>query len=179
MLHADIVFLCWDACLSVTLLAVTYLRQKQVEGSSGGHVPIICCCCWKVRECRYKDAPVGWSLEASFGHASHYIFVFVLMSPSCPRPSSRRRRRATFCPLHTIEPFLPWYFLSVFWKGSVHARAHILRRKHSAACALRARVGSFTLYLIFLCLLKDSEGFPRHWLRFSKYVPHPFQDQNY
>lgn len=177
MLHADTVLFCWSACLSVTLLAVTYLRQKQVEGSSGGHVPIIWCC-WKVRECRYKDGPVGCSLETGFGHASHYIFVFVLMSPSCPRSSSRRIR-ATFCPLSTIEPFLPWYFHNVFLKGSVHACAHILQRKLSAACRVRAKVGSFALYLIFLCLLKDSEGFARHSLRSSKYVPHPFQDQSY
>lgn len=127
--------------------------------------------------CRYKDAPVGWSLETSLGHASHYIFVFVLMSPSCPRSSSRRIR-ATFCLLSTIEPFLPWYFHNVFLKGSVHACAHILWREPSTARA-RARVSCSTPYLILLCLLKESERFARHSLRFSKYAPHPFFSQDY
>lgn len=63
------------------------------------------------------------SLEASFGDASHYIFVFVLMSPPCPRSSSSRRIRATFCLCDTIEPFLPWYFSQCVFAG-LYAHTH-------------------------------------------------------
>lgn len=66
---------------------------------------------------------IRWaSLEASFGDASHYISVIVLMSLACLR-SRGRRISATFCLRDTMEPFLPWYFHNVFLQGPVYTYA--------------------------------------------------------
>lgn len=127
-------------------MAVTYLSEQQVKG----HLLVMS----RLSDVAEKWESVGiksglWSsLEASFGDASHYIFVFVLMSPSCPRSSSRRIR-ATFCLCDTIEPFLPWYFHNVFLQSPVHT--HILCRRHRTL--IQSRSGR-ALYPIFHFLWK-------------------------
>ena len=133
------------------MLAATYLSKQQVKGH-------------RLVTSRLSDAAEKWesagiksvlwsSLEASFGDASHYIFVFVLMSPPCPRSNSRRIR-ATFCLCHTIEPFLAWYFHNVFFARErcahththTHTHTHILCRQHRTS--IQGWLSS-ALYLIF------------------------------
>lgn len=106
---------CFLSQFSVTLLAVTYLSKQQVEG-------VIC---WSRPDYQIllkSERVQVWSASVSFGDASHYISVIVLMSLACLR-SSGRRISATFCLRDTIGPFLPWYFHNVFLQGPrVHRR---------------------------------------------------------
>lgn len=89
-------------------------------------------------------------LEASFTDASHYTFVFVLMSPPCPRSSSRRMR-ATFCLCGTIEPFLPWYFHNMFLQGP--------RTQHSYSCRQLSCAFTWCFHSCWRCLLRDLKQF--------------------
>lgn len=126
----------------------------------------------KVRERRYKDAPVGCGLETSFGHASHYIFVFVADVTLVPPVQQQQQNKSYILPPQYNRGLLALIFSQCVFEGPC---AHILRRKLSSGCPVRARVASFTLYLILLCLLKDFGRFLHVTGQdFSKYAPHPF-----
>ena len=99
---------------AVTRLAVTSPNKQRVERSSAGHKQVIRHC-FKERERRGESIKSSlWSsLEAGFGEASHYIFVFVLMSAPCPQFSSQGMRGCILPQQHN-GLFLFSYFHNVY-----------------------------------------------------------------
>lgn len=112
----------------------------------------------KVRERRYKDAPVGRGLETSFGHASHYIFCLcadVTLVP--PVQQQQQQNKSYILPPQYNRGLLALIFSQCVFEGPC---AHILR-KEAQLSSVQSGPGSppslFTW--CFFCLLKDSGGF--------------------
>lgn len=140
--------------------------KNKWKGSSGGHLPIIWCCRKARESVGIKTLLWAVALKTSFGHASHYIFVFVADVTLVPPVQQQQQNKSYILPPQYNRGLLALIFSQCVFEGPC---AHILRRKLSSTLSGQGRPGSppslFT-WCFFVCWRTRGGFFARHRPRF-------------